>query len=665
MPEIPFLRDFFIILAASVVVITVCTRIRIPPVVGFLLTGILIGPFGLSIVRQKEIVEIFAEIGVAMLLFAIGLEFSLDRLRKIGRPLFMGGSLQTSLTILIAGGTALILGAELSHSLYLGLLITLSSTAIVLKLFTQRREIDSVQGKLVIGILLFQDILAVVMIMLLPVLASDESAPVGTVLLRLAGVILIIASVFVLARFVMPRLLFAIVRQQIRELFIVGSLAICLGLALLTESFGFSLALGSFLAGILISESEYSHQVVAEVSPFRDVFSSLFFISIGMLLNLFYVVGNLPLILLAGVMILVLKAAVVAGVVLAMKYPLRVAIITGVSLAQVGEFSFVLFKVGERFGLLEESLYQTFLSASIFTMMATPLLINLAPRLDLIINRLLPEGVGRKSAPPEPPRRLSDHVVVVGYGLGGTYLARVLKETGIPYVIVEISGEIVRRGVQARERIIYGDCTRLEIMEKCQTGTAGIVVFMISDPVAVQRGIRLAKQLNPGVEVIVRTDRVADIEELHRVGADQVVPEELEASIEIFVRVLGHYRVARNVINAQEKLLRGERYEVLRSKTSVPVVSEKLMQWLAAGTTEVFLVQEGSPACGVSIRELDLRKRTGVTIIAIVRGEEPNTNPAPDATIEQGDSLVLVGTHAHIEKAFQFLDAPANRETTR
>ena len=662
MPEIPFLKDFVIIIAASVVVITVCTQIRIPPVVGFLLTGILIGPFGFSFVRQQEIVEIFAEIGVAMLLFAIGLEFSLDRLRKIGRPLFMGGSLQSTLTILIGGGTAFILGSAVSQSLYLGLLLTLSSTAIVLKLFTQRREIDSEQGKLVIGMLLFQDILAVVMIMLLPVLAADESAPAGSVLLRLVGVILIIVAVFVTARFVMPRLLYAIVRQQIRELFILGSLAICLGLALLTESFGFSLALGSFLAGILISESEYSHQVVAEVSPFRDVFSSLFFISIGMLLNISYVAGNLPLILLASILILVLKSAVVAGVVLVMKYPLRVAIITGVSLAQVGEFSFVLFKVGERFGLLEESLYQTFLSASIFTMMATPLLINIAPRLDLVIGGWLPGGIGRKSVPPEPARPLSDHVVVVGYGLGGTYLARVLKETGIPYVIVEISGEIVRRATQAGERIIYGDCTRLEIMEKCHAGTAGIVVFMITDPVAVQRGIRLVKQMNDDTDVIVRTDRVADIEELHRVGADQVVPEELEASIEIFVRVLEHYRVARNVINAQEKLLRGERYEVLRSKTSVPVVSEKLMQWLTAGTTEVFLVQEGSPSCGASIRQLDLRNRTGVTVIAVVRGEEPNTNPAPDSIIQPGDSLVLVGSHAHIEKAFQLLEGSAETE---
>jgi CPA2 family monovalent cation:H+ antiporter-2 len=652
------LKDFVIILTAAVVVIFISNRAKIPAVVGFLLTGLIIGPSSLALVENSSQVEVFAEIGVVILLFTIGLEFSLERLKQIQQSFFIGGSLQATVTIVVVMILGLLFSRGPFESIFFGFLITLSSTAIVLRLYAQRRELEAPQGKLVIGILLFQDFLLVLMIMLTPVLGGKVAASIETISLRFVGGIVLVGLVFFVARYLMPKILLAITRMNIREVFVLGALVICLGLALLTAALEFSLALGAFIAGIIISESEYSHQVVAEMTPFRDVFNSIFFISIGMLLDLRFALNNAPLVIALGLGIFLVKALIVLVIISVMKFPTRISLIVAVSLAQIGEFSFVLMKVGQAQGLMDDVLYQTFLCSSVLTMIVTPLLVNAAPLIAERAQRFVPWG-SRTTAQEVPLeiQRQRDHVIIVGYGLNGTNLSRVLKETGIKYVIIELNGETVRRAKRDGEPILYGDATRQDILMLCQVHTANIIVFAISDPLAERNGVRLARQLNPTIRIIARTRFVAEIDELYRSGADEVIPEEFETSIEIFTRVLEQYHIARNIINAQEKLLRGERYKMLRSKMKPTVVSDKMMRWLAAGTTEVFLVEDSSRAAGKTVRGLDLRRKTGAMIIAVVRGEKSHTNPPGAFRMLPGDSLVLVGTHADIEKAFHYLEA--------
>jgi CPA2 family monovalent cation:H+ antiporter-2 len=451
----------------------------------------------------------------------------------------------------------------------------------------------------------------------------------------------------------MPRLLHLMERTRIREVLVLGALAVCLGMAMLTEALEFSLALGAFIAGIIISESEYSHQVVAEVTPFRDVFNSLFFISIGMLLELPFALSHPgPVLGLAG-MILAVKAIAGGAAAAILGFPRRIVIIVALALAQIGEFSFVLLRVGQSQGLLDRDLYQTLIAASILTMAATPLLIGLAPRLGAALGNWgktaseEPEGV--------PARKLRRHVIVVGFGVNGRNLSRVLQAASIPYVIVELDADAVQHGLADKKPMLYGDATRREILEHAGIETAEVVVFAISDLEAVRRAIRLARELNPDVLIIVRTRLVGEIEELHRSGANEVIAEEFETSIEIFTRVLEHYHIPRNVIRAETRALRGEGYRMLRSpaQTKLP---QSFLDLLAAGTTEVFRLDEEHQAVGQSLRELDVRHRTGATIIAVVRGERPWPNPDPDMRLEAGDHLVLVGSHAEIEKAFDLLE---------
>lgn len=645
MEALHVLEEAVVILAASVAVVLASHLLRVPSVVGLLLTGLLIGPSGLGLVGDVERVEVFAEIGVIFLLFAIGLEFSLERLKQIRRPFFAGGSLQALLTSGVVALAALALGLPPPQAIFLGFVVTLSSTAIVLKLYAEGRQLDAPQGKLVLGILLFQDFLIVPMIVLAPVLAGTAAASPGAVLLRFVLALAVIGLVFLVARYLMPRLLYLLVRTRIREVFVLGALLVCLAMALLTARLDFSLALGAFLAGIVIAESEYSPQVVAEVAPFRDVFTSVFFISIGMLLDLGFAAAHLPAIVGLAAGVVAVKAALTGGAVALLGFPSRIALVVGASLAQIGEFSFVLLEVGRRHGLLDTASYQTLLAASVLTMLVTPLLVGLGPRLT---------GLRRTPGEEALGAALAGHVVVVGFGVAGRNVARVLAAAGIGYTVVELDGKLVRRARAAGEPVLFGDATRREILEHAGVERARIVVFVISDLVAVRRSVRLARQLNPGVHIIVRTRMVAEIEDLVRQGADEVIAEEFETSIEIFTRVLQHYHVPGNVIRAETRALRGASYRMLRTPESTPPA--ELLAFLAAGTTEIYRLDAASPAVGRTLAELDLRRRAGAMVIAVVRGEQSHTNPSPELRLEAGDSLVLVGSHVEIDRAFAVLE---------
>ena len=652
------LEELIILLAAAVLIIFISHKIKIPPVVGFLLTGILIGPGGFSLVRDTETIDALAEIGVVMLLFMIGLEFTLERLKRIQRNFWLGGGLQVLLTTIVSASLLVVLKVAVKEAVFYGFLVSLSSTAVVLKILSDRGETDTPQGRISLGILIFQDMAIVPMIALVPVLASAKVASPTAIFLRFFLSVAAIGAVFMIARYLMPRVLHLIVGTRIREIFLITSLFICLGMALLTSSLGLSLALGAFLAGLVISESEYSHQVVSDILPFKDVFNSLFFISIGMLLNTAAVWRSKLTVLGLVVSILVLKAVIVILTTRILGYSSRIAFVTGLALAQIGEFSFVLAGVGRTHGLLPEVIFQEFLASSILTIIATPFLIQVSPALASKTERAL-RWMGRVvEAPGKAGLKLQDQVIVAGYGLNGRNLTHVLKEAGIGYVILELNPETVREATAQGEPIIFGDVSSRTILKEAKIDKARAIVFAISDPATTRRGVRAAREMNRDLFIIVRTRYASEIEELYSLGANEVIPEEFETSIEIFTRVLERYHIPQNIIDAQIKIIRGECYGVLRGTCeAVRPTMERIADLLAAGTASTFFIARGSWPAGKTLSSIDLRKKTGATVIAVVRGEDSFTSPGADFEVKAGDTLVLVASHRDMNRAFQYLTA--------
>jgi CPA2 family monovalent cation:H+ antiporter-2 len=652
--DLPLLGDLLVLLLASVPIAFLFNRLRLPTIVGFMITGVVIGPYGLGLIKDVHAIEVLAEIGVVLLLFTIGLEFSLRRIIEMKRLVLAGGGAQVAATTLLVTAVAYFWGRPVNQAVFFGFLFALSSTAIVLKSYIDRAEVDAPHGRAGVGILLFQDLSIVLMMLLVPVLGGREGTSAARVVLTLGAALAAVAAVILAARKVVPFLLHHIVRLRSPDLFIIFVVLMSLGTAWLTSQFGLSLALGAFIAGMVLSESEYSHQVVADILPFRDVFNSVFFVSIGMLLSLGALAADLPIVLAWVGALVVGKALLVLAVVRFLGYSVRVATMTGLGLAQVGEFSFILSKAGLPEGLLSEADYQRFLAASILSMVATPFLIKAAPRVGYLAQSFLsPRSLLEPSvagfSPEEPD--LSGHVVIIGYGLNGRNLARVLRKVGVPYMVLELNAQVVQEASAWGERIVYGDATRKEVLQHVGLERARILVVAVSDPVATRHAIWLARRMNPDIHAIVRTRYMSELQDLLQLGANDVIPEEFETSIEIFSRVLREYGIARDVIRRRVEEIRREGYEMLRTPSLPPVEARDIAEILSAASTETLFVEPGLPAVGKTIGDLKLRSRTGATVIAIVHEGRTEINPGPERKLHAEDVLVLLGSPEQIETA--------------
>lgn len=654
--DLPLLQDLLVVLLASVPIAFLFNLFRLPTIVGFMITGVVIGPYGLGLIKDPHAIELLAEIGIVLLLFTIGLEFSLRRIVEMKRMVLLGGGFQVILTALLTSTIAYLVGRPINQSIFFGFLFALSSTAIVLKSYIDRAEVDSPHGRAGVGILLFQDLSIVPMMLMIPVLGGDKGSSASQVILTFVIALAAIAAIILATRIIVPYLLHHIVRLRSSEVFIISVVLLSLGTSWLTSQFGLSLALGAFIAGMVLSESEYSHQIVADILPFRDVFNSLFFISIGMLLSLSALASDALIIVGWVVTLIAGKTLVVLAVVRILGYSLRVSMMTALGLAQIGEFSFILAKAGLPVGLLSEVDYQRFLGASIISMIATPFFIKAAPRIGYAIqslfassSRLEPTVAGHD--PNEA--KLEGHVVIVGYGLNGRNLAKVLRRTGVPYLVLELNAEAVREAKERDEPVVYGDATRREVLHHVGIERARIVVLAISDPAATRLTLYVARQINPEIHIIVRTRYMSEIHDLQELGADEVIPEEFETSIEIFSRVLKEFGIARHVIQHQIGSIRKEGYQMLRMP-SVPMIDlEDVAGALKSAATETVFVEPESRAVGKTIGQLRLRKETGATIIAITRNGDTQINPGPNTTLEADDVLVLLGQANQIDRAIE------------
>jgi len=645
--EILLLNDIVIIFGLSIAILFICHRLRVPTVVGFLLTGILAGPYGLGLVKAVHEVEILAEVGVVLLLFTIGIEFSLERLLQIKKSVLMGGSIQVLLTILVTFVIARQLGQPIGESIFIGFLISLSSTAIVLKLIQERAEVDSPHGRTTLGILIFQDIIIVPMILFAPLLAGATGDLGESVLVLIAKGIGIIGLVFVSAKWIVPQVLYQIARTRSRELFLLSIVVICLAVAWITSSAGLSLALGAFLAGLIISESEYSHHALGNILPFRDVFTSFFFVSIGMLLDVGFLFRQPGTIVLIALGVLVLKSIIASFATVLLGFPLRTSILVGLALGQVGEFSFILSKTGVEHGLLAGNIYQMFLAVSVLSMAATPFIITLAPRIaDIMLRLPLPKRLISGFYPVSEIKveNKKHHLIIIGFGVNGRNVARAARVSGIPYAIIEMNPETVRSEQAQGEPIYYGDSTQESVLQHANIKDARIVVAAINDPTATRRITEIIRRLNPEVHLIVRTRYLQEVKPLYELGADEVIPEEFETSVEIFTRVLAKYFIPRDEIERLVAEVRSDGYEMFRSLSKESSSFSDLKLHLPDVEISTLRVAERSPLVGKSLAEIELRKKYGVTVLAIRRDSQILSNPNVNMPFCANDMLFVLGT---------------------
>lgn len=645
--NLDFLNDLVIIFSISIMIVYIFHRLKLAPIVGFLAAGILVGPYGLGLTKDIHLIEVLAEIGVVILLFTIGIEFSLQEFIRIKRYIFVGGAIQVVLTILFTAVITGFFGQPLGTAIFLGFLVALSSTAIVLKTISEKGEVDTPYGRISLGILIFQDISIVPMILLIPFLSGTAAATGTEILLTLLKAFGLVVVILLSAHYIVPKVLYHIVRTQSRELFILSVILICFGTAYLTSLAGVSLALGAFLAGLVISESDYSNHALSEIIPFRDVFNSLFFVSVGMLLNLEFFL-KYPLLILGTVLAIILCKVVICGLVaIILGYSLRVAILVGFVLAQIGEFSFVLSLTAKDNGLLTNDNYQIFVASAVITMMLTPFIVNMSPKFaNYLCKTSLPNllKIGYKKEEESERVDINNHVIVVGYGLNGENLSKVLHYARIPYLVLELNPITVRTEKRLGVPIFFGDATRVTVLSHANIDKAKALVVAISDAPATRRVVQAARMINPSLYIVARTRYVKETKKLYQLGANEVIPEEFETSIQIFSHVLKRYLINKEIIDKHIASIRQDGYEELREEGSPDenFNLEELTYSIPDIEIDTLNITNNFKYIGKTLAEINLRHIYGITVVAIRRGKETIANPDGNIKVKENDILIVL-----------------------
>ena len=659
--DIPLLPDIVAIFCLSIGVLLVCHQIKIPPIVGFLLTGVLCGPTALGLVQNPHAVELLAEIGVVLLLFSIGLEMSGEELMRLKRPVFVGGTAQVVLTIGAFMGLGVLIGQTWQESMMYGFLASLSSTAIVLSRLQQKAQSESPQGRLDFSVLIFQDIAVVPMMLAIPILAGEGDTDIWGMLISAGRTLVILVGGWLLARHVVPRVMQLVLRTRSKELMLMTVLGLCFAIALGTAALGLSLALGAFLAGLLLSGSEYSLNVLEGILPFKDVFTSLFFISVGMLLDVDFLVHHLDKVFLFAALLILLKSVLSLPPMLLVGYPLRVSILAAMSLAQIGEFSFVLASSAVNGGLMDDDAYQMFLAASIVTMILTPTVMEAAPKVASFVSRYLHLPIDEEAAA-QKDESLKDHLIIVGFGVGGKHLARTAREAGIPYVILEMNPDTVSR-YGGKEPIHGGDASKPLVLEHFGIRNARVIAVVISDPSAVRAITAVARKLNPKVHIVVRTRFLGEVDALRRLGANDVIPEDFETSIEVFSRVLGYYLVPRQTIERFVNSIRHEYYNMARqlrmTGMDLPSLADEVLTGLEVVACKV---EPGCALDGKRLTDTSLRRKYGVTVVGIRHAGQIIPSPGGDASLHGDDTVFLFASPASLTTVMPFFHADPEPE---
>lgn len=559
MHEFAYLQDLVIILSFALIIVIVFHKINLPPIAGFILSGVFVGPQGLGLINDHHQVEVLSEIGVALLLFGIGVQLDLKKMKRLWKMILSAGILQVGLSTTIAFLISKVLGLTSNQAIFIGFVVALSSTAIVLRGLQQRGEVDAPHGRLILGILIFQDFAVIPIMLIIPFLTGSNINP-EIFLVTFSKSIGIILSVLLLTIFLVPRILKLVSKTRQRQLFVLAVFLICLGTAWLVTKSGATLAIGAFLAGLVVSGSEYRHQALADMISFREVFASLFFVSIGMLLSPTLIYENLTAILLLLVAILLGKSIIIFTTSLIMRMPLRVCLITSIALAQVGEFSFILIYSVKGTGLISATLENNLVSAAILSMFLTPFAISFGPRLAAGIGKFnrFKSLVNVNSAEEASNlvSKLKDHIIICGYGFAGRELAQVLEKNSLPFIIVDINIENVKKANLETGKAVFGDATSSDVLSKLAIENARELMVLINDPGASEQIVRVARDLSPNLYISVRTFYLLDIKPLLVVGADEVIPAEREAAIQVTTKLLERYNFNPEQVKKQTSAIR-------------------------------------------------------------------------------------------------------------
>lgn len=657
MNESFLLFEVILLLALAAAGLALFERLKLPAIVGFLAVGAIAGPGGLSLVGEPERVRQLTELGVIFLLFEIGLELPIERMRDLGRAALVVGGLQVGLTVAVVWAGAAALGVPPATALVLGGLIAMSSTALVMQLLSDEGQIDAPHGQLAVSVLVFQDLSIVPFLLAIPLLAGSESMGWGDVLLSLGRMAGALALVVFVVRLGVPRVLNRVAEARSPDLFSLLALLIVLGSAYMAEALGLTLAVGAFLAGVAATSSPYAHQLFSEVVPLRGVLLGLFFTAVGMLFEPRVLVDSAPWVALYLVATLLLKATIVtAASSLLLGRSLRAGLLAGLALSQTGEFSFVLAEVALRAELLDESLYQIVLAGSILSLVASPFVIRASPRFaDAWIGwrehaasevRAVGDEAGDVEETDQSPG--SDGVVVIGFGPAGQTLTRLLRAVDVPYIVIDTNARAVRDAQGRNERIIFGDATRPTVLRRLGVDRAKLVVVAISDPLATRRIVTRIRLQAPNTPVLARTRYVQEVDPLEAAGARIVVAEEFEGSIALVARALERFGIPTGSIARFTEALREEGYGAIRSPAALPM-DPWLVELLDEVGTEWVPVPDGF-AEGVSLHDLDVRARTGAGVVAVERGGTSTTNPTADFHLSAGDRLLVLGDPESLRK---------------
>lgn len=654
--EISILKDIVIIFALSTVVNLIFTRFKIPTVVGYLLTGIIAGPHLLSLVSEGHKIELLAEIGVVMLLFTIGMEFSLQHLLKIRKRAFLGGFVQVFVTagaFLIASR---IFGMSWQGGVFIGFLASLSSSAIVLKILQERSELTSNYGRTVLGILIFQDLLLAPLLLFTNLLADNSLDLQKELLTLIFKVILIIGLVYAGNRWLLPKLLHLIALTKNQELFMMSIFLICFAIALLTSKFGMSLAFGAFLAGLMISESEYSYNAFGNFQSIKDVFASFFFVSIGMLLDISFLIDNYQVVILSVILLLVIKTIIAGGTGFMLGHTLQGTVLIGLALSQVGEFSFVLAKIGFDNSILSDFYYHLFLAVAVITMALTPFLFYLAKPLTgtfmkLPLPRIIIDGLFPLKEIYIPD--FKNHLVIIGKDASAIKLSKMSQLYNMQHISIIFDPSLAREKMNNGDTVVYGDAVNEPILRKAHVETADIVVISVGSLIPSMAIIEKVRRINKNVYILARGTLIENVEMLYKAGADQVLPEKLEIAIDLLNRILVKRLVPQKEVNRILTYIRNTSLGVFSEKDIVNQSS--LLDEFPNINISAVNVESGSHAENKSLLELELRKKTGVTLLAIRRGSEIIEHPVPETVFKGNDIAYFLGNPEQINFASELL----------
>jgi CPA2 family monovalent cation:H+ antiporter-2 len=610
-----------------------------------------VGPAGLGLIKELIQVETLAQFGVAFLLFALGVEFSLSELRKVQAISLGGGGLQIALTILVTAMISLGVGWVTSpaQGIFLGAILSLSSTAVVLKCLTERNETETPHSQVMLGILVVQDLALGLMMAVLPALdkpPEEIGLAIGWALLQIA---LIGGGAVIAGIWIIPPLLRLLARTESRELFLLGVVALCLGIALLTEHLGLSIEMGAFIAGLMISEVEYADQTLAYVEPLRDIFATLFFAAIGMLIDPVFLWNNLELILSLVALVIVGKFLIITPIVRAFGYSLKTALIAGLGLAQIGEFSFVLASEGQSLGLVSRRVYLLILGTTAVTLVITPFVLQAIPQLFIWVEKfpslkqyLVATGKIPQAEVEDLP--VKDHVIVCGYGRVGQNIVQLLQEYQYPVLVIDQSESVIQQLREADVPYIYGNAASSQVLEKAQVAHAAGMAITLPDPMSTRLCLKRALEFVPELDVIVRANKDKDIELLYQLGAKEVVQPEFEASLELSSHLLFGMGLPEAMIQHQVREIRNSHYLDFRPEQSADAVSRDLRVAAQDMNSKWYSLPENSPVIGMTLAETDLRRLTGVALMAIQRdGGEELDYPGAQTILERGDRLLVVG----------------------